>query len=197
MSILLGAAILFGAFAADPAVQSWQRKHRWKNITVLSRNVTRATDWPTHVIIGLALAGVAWRRRNQRWTRIFLAMIAACALAGATAYALKMTTGRVRPYVKVEKAWGGPTTRQNFHSFPSGHTAASFGFFAVLFFVNWRIALLCLPMPLFVAFSRFFLGAHYFSDVVGAALVGVLWAAIVAHFFLRRQIKPQTSTIKH
>jgi membrane-associated phospholipid phosphatase len=187
--IAAGALALAGAFRLDGAVHRWQYEHRWKNIQVLSRNVTRTTDWPSHALVGAGLAALAWRRANKKWTRIFLTMLAALALAGTSAYALKMSTGRVRPYVKLEKTWSGPTTTQNFHSFPSGHTAASFGFFMVLFFANWRIALLCLPIPVLVGFTRIFLGAHYFSDVVGAALLGILSAAIMGHFFLRPQLK--------
>ncbi len=185
MSILAGALVLWGAFELDRPVRLWRYQHQWRNIPTLSRNVTRATDWPTHFAIGLLGAGIAWHRGNKKWTRIFLVMIAAGALAGTTAHALKYTTGRVRPNVMLEKTWTGPTSEQNFHSFPSGHTATSFGFFAVLFFVNWRIALLCLPLPIFVGFTRIFLGAHYFSDVVGAALLGVLFAALMARWLLR------------
>ncbi|MEY2545467.1 MAG: hypothetical protein QOG48_584 [Verrucomicrobiota bacterium] len=188
MSILAGALLLWGAFALDGLVHRWQYRHQWRNIPTLSRNVTRATDWPTHFGIGLLGAGIAWRRGNKKWTRIFLTMLAAAALAGVTAHGLKYATGRVRPYVKLEKTWSGPSKQQNFHSFPSGHTATSFGFFAVLFFVNWRIALMCLPIPIFVGFTRIFLGAHYFSDVVGAALLGFLAAAILARLLLHRSL---------
>jgi membrane-associated phospholipid phosphatase len=184
MSILGGALVLWGAFQLDAPVRQWRYEHQWRNIPVLSRNITRATDWYTHVAIGLLAATIAWHRGSKRWTRIFLTMIAAAALAGSTAYALKYATGRVRPNVKLERAWSGPSREQNFHSFPSGHTATSFGFFAVLFFVNWRVALICLPWPLFVGFTRIFLGAHYFSDVVAAALLGIFFAAIAARILL-------------
>ena len=179
--------IALGSFALDAPVHRWQRVHRWKNIQQLSRNVTRATDWPVHVIAGLLLAGIAWRRGNKKWARVFLAMIAAGALAGSSAYVLKLSTGRVRPSVNVEKVWGGPDLRQNFQSFPSGHTAFTSGFFGVLFFVSWRIGFICLPIPLFIGFTRIFLGAHYLSDVVCAAVLGLLSAFVVVHLMLRPQ----------
>jgi membrane-associated phospholipid phosphatase len=94
-------------------------------------------------------------------------------------------TGRVRPSVKIEKVWGKQSLRQNYQAFPSGHTAVTTGFFAILFFVNWRVGLLCLPIPLFVAFSRVFLGAHYLSDVVAGMALGILSAMLIAHFLLR------------
>lgn len=190
--IALGILLVLVAFSIDGPVHAWQQRHVWKNITLLRRYVTRGTDWPSHVVLGLGLAALAWRRGNQKWTRIFLAMVAAGALAGTSAYALKVTTGRVRPSVKVEKGWGKQslTLRQNYQSFPSGHTAVSTGFFAVLFMVSWRVGLFCLPIPIFVAFTRVFLGAHYLSDVVAAIVLGIWSAMLIAHFML--DAKPDT-----
>ena len=187
IAITIGALLLLAAFRLDAAVHQWQQVHRWKNIQQLSRNVTRGTDWPAHVVLGLALAGVAWWRGSRKWTRIFLAMILATALAGVTAYGLKFSTGRVRPSVKMEHVWRGPDSHQNYQAFPSGHTTASAAFFGVLLFVCWRLGLLCLPVPLFVGFTRIFLGAHYLSDVVGGMLLGLLTAALVAAFVWRRE----------
>lgn len=189
LAILLSLLLIIASFRFDGAVHTWQHIHRWKNIPQLSRNVTRATDWPTHLIAGLSLVGLAWWRGNKKWTRVFLAMILAGALAGGTAYVLKLSTGRARPSVRVEKVWSGPDLRQNFQSFPSGHTAFTSGFFGVLFFVSWRRGLLFLPIPIFVAFSRVFLGAHYLSDVVCAAVLGLLCAFIIARLVLR-EAKP-------
>lgn len=184
MAVTLGALLLVVAFRLDASVHRWQQAHRWRNIAQLSRNVTRATDWPAHIAVGLILAGIAWRRGNQKWTRIFLAMLLSAALAGLVAYGLKVSTGRVRPSVRVEKVWHGPDSRSNYQSFPSGHTAASAGFFAVLFFVSCRIGLLCFVISLFVGFTRIFLGAHYLSDVVAALLLGILAAVVVTQLII-------------
>ena len=190
IAIVLGALLVMLAFSIDAPVHAWQKKHVWKNITVLRRNVTRGTDWPAHMVVGLSFAGLAWCRGSKKWTRVFLAMVAAGALAGTSAYALKVATGRVRPSVKIEKVWGKQSLRQNYQAFPSGHTAVTTGFFAILFFVNWRVGLLCLPIPLFVAFSRVFLGAHYLSDVVAGMALGILSAMLISHFLLRGDRRP-------
>ena len=189
IAIVLGVLVVTLAFSIDASVHAWQKKHVWKNITVLRRNVTRATDWPAHVVVGLSFAALAWWRGSQKWTRVVLAMVAAGALAGTSAYALKVATGRVRPSVKIEKVWGKQSLKQNYQAFPSGHSAVTAGFFAVLFFVNWRVGLLCLPIPLFVAFSRVFLGAHYLSDVVAGMVLGILSAMLIAHFMLEANRK--------
>jgi membrane-associated phospholipid phosphatase len=122
---------------------------------------------------------VAWWRKNIRWTRVLLAMLIACAIAGAAARVIKIGTGRARPSVKTELAWNGPRLSEKYHAFPSGHTAASTAFFAVLAFVSWRIGLACAVIPLVIGFSRMYVAAHYLSDVVFAALLGLLCAYVV------------------
>jgi len=186
--LAVGVLLIFAAFAWDGVVQNWLHQHQLKNIGLIRRWVTRATDWPLHVILALGFAGLAWRRGNRKWTRIFLAMILAGALAGLSAYVLKAATGRVRPSVNVEKGWSKRTLtlQANYQSFPSGHTAFSAGFFALLLLANWRIGLFCLPIAVFVAFSRIFLGAHYLSDVVAAIVLGVVSAMLIAHLMLER-----------
>ena len=195
-AIVLGVLLVMIAFSIDAPVHVWQQKYVWKNITVLRRNVTHGTDWPTHLVAGLLLAAIAWWRGNKRWTHIFLAMLAAGALAGLSAYALKVTTGRMRPSVKIEKVMGHRSSKQNYQAFPSGHTAVTTGFFAVLFFASWRIGLLCLPIPLFVAFSRIFLGAHYLSDVVAGAVLGILSAMLITRLMLRSDRQLAAATLK-
>ena len=71
-----------------------------------------------------------------------------------------------------------------YHAFPSGHTAASTAFFAVLLFVHWRIGLACLPIPILIGFSRMYVAAHYLSDVLCAMILGVICAFLVARLLL-------------
>jgi hypothetical protein len=51
----------------------------------------------------LVLATAAWWRGNKKWTRIFLSMLLALAIAGLVARAIKISTGRARPSVKSEQ----------------------------------------------------------------------------------------------
>ncbi|MGC2352417.1 MAG: phosphatase PAP2 family protein, partial [Candidatus Udaeobacter sp.] len=148
------------------------------------RNVSRFGDWPFHVALGLLLLGIAWRRGSKKWTRIFLSMLLAMAIAGIAGDVIKRAVPRARPSVKSELRWGGPRFNTKYHSFPSGHVAASMAFFGVLVFARRRIGLACLPIPILIGFSRMYIGAHYLSDVVCAAVLGILCAAIVARFFL-------------
>jgi undecaprenyl-diphosphatase len=141
--------------------------------------VSRYGDWPEHIVLGLGLMGIAYWRGSKRWMRIFAAMILACALAGVGARVVKVATGRARPNVQTQSEWNGPRISARYNAFPSGHTAASTAFFGALAFASWRIGAGFLLIPLLIAFSRMYVAAHYFSDVVCAAIIGVVTAYVV------------------
>ena len=148
--------------------------------------VSRYGDWPEHVALGLVLLGISYWRGSKRWRRIFAAMLIACALAGVSARAVKIATGRSRPNVQTEAGWNGPRLSARYNAFPSGHTAASTAFFATLAFASWRVGAGFLAIPLLIAFSRMYVAAHHLSDVVGAALIGVGVAYFVTQRFQER-----------
>jgi undecaprenyl-diphosphatase len=113
-----------------------------------------------------------------------LSMLVAMAIAGVAGTVIKRTIPRARPSVKSELRWGGPRFSTKYHAFPSGHVVASAAFFGVLIFARRRVGFACLPIPILIGLSRMYLGAHYLSDVVCAAVLGTLCALLVTHFFL-------------
>ena len=188
LGIMVVAIVVTAAFHFDNAVHDFIARHRNREVFNFMYNVTRFGDWPSHIAVGLILGGVAWRLGNKKWTRIFLSMLIALAIAGIIGTIIKRGIPRARPSVKSELRWGGPRFSTHHHAFPSGHVAASTAFFGVLFFAGRRrIALACLPIPILIGFSRMYVAAHYLSDVVCAAILGILSAVLVAHFLLSRQ----------
>jgi len=187
-AIVLAIVALAAAFHFDESVRVWVTEHSNRSMKQLMRNVSRYGDWPEHIVAGVSLVAVAWWRGTKRWVRIGLTMMLACALAGIAARGLKIATGRARPSVKQELRWNGPRLSPKFHSFPSGHTAATTAFFGVLFFANRRLALCLLPVPLLIAASRMYVAAHYLSDVICAAIIGILCAWLCARACLRSQV---------
>jgi membrane-associated phospholipid phosphatase len=182
IGIVIVAVIVTAAFYLDDTVRDFIASHQNPGMRNFMRNVSRFGDWPEHFALGLVLAGIAWWRGNKKWTRIFLSMVIALSIAGLAARAIKISTGRARPSVKAEQIWNGPRLSSKYHAFPSGHVVASTAFFAVLVFANRRIGLQCLAIPILIGFSRIYLGAHYLSDVVCAAILGILCAMAVASF---------------
>jgi len=176
---LASALLLVASLYLDRTVQAWMAQHGNPEARSFMQAVSRYGDWPEHVLLGLILIGIAYWRGSKRWTRIFAAMILACALAGIGARVVKVATGRSRPNVQTEAEWNGPRINARYNAFPSGHTAASTAFFATLAFASWRIGAGLLTIPLLIAFSRMYVAAHYLSDVVCAAIIGVVTAYVV------------------
>lgn len=184
LSVLAVCALVL-AFFADAFVAAWLKENVSRVLRHAMSIVSRVGDWPAHVAVGLLIAAIAWWRGTKRWVRIACAMLLACALAGIAARVLKITTGRARPSVRTEQTWTGPSLTSKYHSFPSGHTAASTAFFFALFLARRRVGAPLLIVPAVIALSRMIVGAHYLSDVTFAAIVGVA-CAIVADACLRR-----------
>ncbi len=180
--VLLALLAIAAAFYFDGAVRDWIARHPNRTAKQIMRNVSHYGDWPEHVLAGLVIIAIAWFRGSKRWVQIGLTMIIACALAGLIARGLKVATGRARPSVKQELGWKGPSLNSKHNSFPSGHTAATTAFFGVLFFANRRLGLALLPIPLLIAASRMYVAAHYLSDVVGAAVLGLFCAWLCARW---------------
>jgi membrane-associated phospholipid phosphatase len=191
------AAIAVGtAFYFDDTVWNFITHHQSRAMRNFMRDVSRLGDWPSHVALGLLLLGFAWVRGRKKWTRIFLSMLLAMAIAGLAGVVIKRTIPRARPSVKSELRWGGPHFTSKYHAFPSGHVAASTAFFGVLLLARRRIGLACLPIPILIGFSRMYIGAHYLSDVVCATILGILCALLVARVLLPHN-EHQTSNIEH
>lgn len=187
-AIVGGALVLTCAFALDPFVRNWILEHQHRGTKQLMRAITRFGDWPSHTILGVLLLAVAWWRGSNKWRRIFLSMLVACALAGAATRVVKIAAGRARPSVQSEIRWSGPSFTSKNHAFPSGHAAASTAFFTALVIGSWRIGAAFMIVPAVIAFSRLYLDAHYLSDVVAGAFVGVLSALIVSRIAARPKL---------
>jgi undecaprenyl-diphosphatase len=181
ISFVIAAVAIGASFYFDAAVWNFIRQHQNRGVYNFMRNVSRFGDWPWHLLLGLLLLGTAWIRGSRKWSRIFLAMLVALALAGVAGTVIKRTVPRPRPSVHTEIHWGGPRFSTKYHSFPSGHVSASIAFFAVLLIARRRIGLACLAIPVLIGFSRMYIGAHYLSDVVCAAVLGASCTIAVAY----------------
>ena len=179
--------LLLAGFYLDAGTQAWMDQHQHPGMRWFMEKVSRYGDWPSHILLGLVLMGIAFWRGNKKWVRIFAALIVACALAGIATRVVKISTGRARPNVQTETEWkGGPQFNPRYNAFPSGHTTSSTAFFATLVFVSWRIGAGLLAIPALIAFSRMYVGAHHLSDVAAGALIGVVTAYLVARRVERR-----------
>jgi len=192
IGIVSAAIAIAAAFYFDEPVWNFIHQHQNRGLYNFMRNVSRFGDWPSHAVLGLLLVATAWIHGSRKWSRVFLATLVAMALAGVAGSVIKRTVPRPRPSVHTDTHWGGPRFSTKYHSFPSGHVGASTAFFGVLLIARRRVGLACLPIPILIGFSRMYVGAHYLSDVVCAAILGTLCALVVAYFLALPIGNPQS-----
>ncbi|MCH7669645.1 MAG: phosphatase PAP2 family protein [Acidobacteria bacterium] len=151
----------------------------WLNETMIW--VTRlGSRWTIGTLL-LLLA--VWVVRTGRCQRALTVMTIAFLANPPLEYALKTIVDRPRPDLARLVPGNGP-------SFPSGHVLATVGFYGVLAAVLWRSSnrtavrvagyVAATTIILGVAISRVYLDVHWFSDVVGALLVGTAFVITVA-----------------
>ena len=133
------------------------------------------------VVFSLVLAGVGWLFSRPVVRHAAIQTLLAHGLAALLVNGLKHLVGRPRPKFAHSADWDlAPSWVSGFDSFPSGHSAASFAVATVLAKRFPICAPLCIGVAAFVMLSRVLRGAHFPTDVVGGAVVGVLCGAIAA-----------------
>lgn len=182
IGIAIAATAIAVSFHFDDSVRDFVMRHQNAAMHKFMQYVSFLGDWPLHAAVGLVCLAFAWRAGSEQRTRILIAMLLAMLLAGVAGTAIKRMVPRARPSVHTDTRWGGPRFSSKYHSFPSGHVGASTAFFGVLLIARRRIGLACLPIPILIGLSRMYLGAHYLSDVVCAAVLGIVCAIVVVQF---------------
>ncbi len=64
-------------------------------------------------------------------------------------------------------------------AFPSGHTSNAFSFATALSYYHRKVAPVLFAWAILIAFSRVFLGFHYFTDLLGGAAVGIVISLVI------------------
>jgi undecaprenyl-diphosphatase len=139
-------------------------------------------------VTGIVFLWLVWKRA---WRSAVYWLVA---IAGASALntVIKVALHRARPGELFYTGWSA-------FSFPSGHSTVNivlYGFLCVLIVREQRpawqfpIALAAAVLVFLIAFSRLYLGAHWFSDVVGGLAFGTGWLAVLTYFYLRKPLKP-------
>lgn len=71
-------------------------------------------------------------------------------------------------------------------AFPSTHTVNAFALATTISSYHRKFTIVMYAWALLVAFSRIYLGLHYFTDVVGGAILGFVVSYVITHTALRR-----------
>ncbi len=113
-------------------------------------------------------------------------------LSGVIHHIIKIVLGRYRPRYLFSENWYGinPLNFNIAHnSFPSGHTQTIFAISIGLTLLYPRLGIFLVPLAVSVGISRVVLIAHYPSDVLFGAYLGMATAILVKrHYFDRKNI---------
>ncbi len=196
LTSIIGLGLIGGAFVFDDPTRAWINAHQPKWLVELCGAVSDYGDWPELMLLGVVLLGVGWFLRNKSWRRTVVILMVSSTLSGTAVNAVRLTSGRTRPSnTEVEQGFYGLRHderwligRNKFNSFPSGHVATAAGFFfPLLFLLGWVAAPVAL-LPLGMAFSRMFIGAHHFSDVIASLFVAGVVSFLVVRWANQRLV---------
>jgi hypothetical protein len=171
----VGGAAAKVAGNSDEPVDRWTLEHPAPSWTVIGR-----FGGDGFMMGGLALGtwGVGELTDQRLVTHIGSDLIRTQVMNGLFTRGLKMATSRERP-------------RGGGHSFPSGHTSASFGTAGVLHqHFGWKVGAPAYAFASFVGYTRIRDRAHWLSDAVFGAALGLASARAVT-----RDHQSQTWTI--
>jgi len=71
-------------------------------------------------------------------------------------------------------------------AFPSVHTVNAFALATTISSYHRKFTIVMYVWALLIAFSRVYLGLHYFTDIVGGAVLGFVVSYLITHAALRR-----------
>lgn len=109
--------------------------------------------------------------------KLVLLMIAAFLVSSLTVIAVKDLVHRERPYQVLDVRQLIP--EENNKSFPSNHAQLSFALSTIVFYFYRRTGLVLFLLSLLIGMGRIYVGVHYPSDVLGGAVIGVLFAVMI------------------
>ena len=170
--IAAGAALLFPLDAAWAPKPNSEFNPQIRHVAVALRR------WGDYQTGSLFIAGLLWIlgfiRRSHPWRVAALACFMAASFAGLEVNVIRFSAGRPRPSAKVPDRLRGPTLDNDYHSFPSAHSATSFGTAGALVVALPPVGVPALFGAATVAWSRLYLKSHYPTDVWVGSWVGLV-----------------------
>lgn len=133
------------------------------------------------IVLSIVLFAAGWIVSRPTFVTAGVQTLLAHGIAALLSNGLKHLIGRPRPKFVHSGEWQfTPSWASGLDSFPSGHATASFAVATVLAKRFPAFGPLCLTVAAFVALSRVLRGAHFPTDVVGGAVLGVLSGSIAS-----------------
>lgn len=180
---LVAAVLLYHPFVAfDESLSSSIRSLSTPGLDAIFIAITHLGDFWTVALATLMFSGVLLFQR-RRGEALLVAFTVSMGTVLGTAF--RAVIERARPGLEYARI-----PLPDAYSLPSGHALASFLFFGIVFFVValeakrvstriWTLAG-CAAIAGLIAFSRVYLGVHYFGDVLASWILGSAWLTLCA-----------------
>lgn len=161
----------------DENVSSWATSIQTEFFTPVAEAIDFAASTPALFAATLSVAAALFYKSYRRYSVLFMGSMLGNAIVVA---AIKVNIQSVRPFDELPFERG--------FSFPSGHTTGSVVFWGLLLWFAWKhlrnpnvkvfTTLFSVFVMSVVGFDRIYLNVHWFSDVLGGYILGVLWLSI-------------------
>ncbi len=129
-------------------------------------------------------------RLKRRWTRYLLFICVSCSIAVIVGEGLKFLIGRHRPIMLFDHNQYGLTffaTEWAQNSSPSGHTLRAFSVLTALSLLYRRFTFIFVSIAILIGASRVVVTAHYPSDVLFGAFIGIFSALWTYRYFFSKK----------
>lgn len=110
---------------------------------------------------------------KKYWPMVAVALAAAVLSRFVIAELIRFFWHRPRPFIVLADHINLLINQKPEPSFPSGHAAFFFGLAAAVYFYNKKLGTVFLVAGFLISISRVFVGAHWPSDVLAGAAVGI------------------------
>ncbi len=195
--LLASFIILTGLIAQHPIpnidiqISELLQKHHSEFADKLMLTISLFGELPWSLLLVVLVSAIFFTLKLRRESYYILCIL----LTGLVILGVKNIVNRPRPsadYVRLVEI-------NRFQSFPSGHVMSYivfFGFMIILMktiknvnqklrnFINFFSIVLIITIP----FSRIYLGAHWFTDILGGFLLGLMYLMPLSYFYLKRNV---------
>ncbi len=150
-------------------------------------------------LIPTAVFFIIFRKSRQKSAQKSLFMFSTVAASGILVDIIKVIAGRFRPVLYFNRGLFGFDffhIDSDYLSFPSGHSATAMSIMVALGKLFPEFRYLFYATGVIIALSRAVITAHYLSDVITGALIGVLTSVLLYNRFFKERFLNSNRSIE-